>query len=86
MATESCAAPGAMAAKAETFAIVERLRATGLALDFISPELYAAARTYGFNGADAKYQLTSDEYYLLILNADDGGQFYFRENAPGGNY
>ena len=23
---------------------------------------------------------------FLILNADDGGQFYFRENAPGGNY
>ena len=40
----------------------------------------------GHDGADPKYQLTADEYYLLILNADDGGQFYFRENAPGGNY
>jgi hypothetical protein len=38
------------------------------------------------DGADPKYQLTADEYYLLILNADDGGQFYFRENAPGGMY
>jgi hypothetical protein len=40
----------------------------------------------GHDGADPKYQLTPDEYYLLILNADDGGQFYFRENAPGGSY
>ena len=40
----------------------------------------------GHDGADPKYQLTADEYYLLILNADDGGQFYFRENAPGGKY
>jgi len=47
----------------------------------------AEVGTYnGFNGADAKYQLSADEYYLLILNADDGGQFYFRENAPGGSY
>ena len=47
----------------------------------------AEVGTYnGFNGADPKYQLSSDEYYLLILNADDGGQFYFRENAPGGPY
>jgi hypothetical protein len=37
----------------------------------------------GHVGTDAKYQLTPDEYYLLILNADDGGQYYFRENAPG---
>ncbi len=29
-------------------------------------------------------ELTSDEYYLLILMADQGGQFYSRENAPGG--
>ncbi len=28
--------------------------------------------------------LTEDEYYLLILMADAGGQFYSRENAPGG--
>jgi hypothetical protein len=37
----------------------------------------------GHNGADAKYQLTQQEYYLLILNADMGGQFFFRENKPG---
>jgi hypothetical protein len=30
--------------------------------------------------------LTEDEYYLLILNADMGGQFYSRENAPSGTY
>jgi hypothetical protein len=45
----------------------------------------AEVGTYnGHDGADPKYVLTPDEYYLLILNADDGGQFYFRENAPGG--
>ena len=38
----------------------------------------------GHNGADAKYQLSADEYYMLILMADNGGQFYSRENAPGG--
>ncbi len=27
-------------------------------------------------------ELTPDEYYLLILNLDMGGQFYFRENLP----
>jgi hypothetical protein len=36
----------------------------------------------GHNGADAKYALSPDEYYLLILNADSGGQYYFRENKP----
>ena len=38
------------------------------------------ANINGHNGADPKYVLTPDEYYLLILNADSGGQFYFREN------
>jgi hypothetical protein len=28
-------------------------------------------------------ELTADEYYLLVLMADNGGQFYSRENAPG---
>jgi len=28
-------------------------------------------------------ELTPDEYYLLILNIDMGGQFYFRENKGG---
>jgi hypothetical protein len=27
-------------------------------------------------------ELTADEYYLLILNIDMGGQFFFRENLP----
>ena len=31
-------------------------------------------------------ELTPNEYYLLVLMADNGGQFYSRENAPGGNY
>jgi hypothetical protein len=34
----------------------------------------------GVNGADPSFQLTPDEYYQMILNADDGGQFYYREN------
>ena len=29
---------------------------------------------------------TADEYYRLVLMADNGGQFYSRENAPGINY
>jgi hypothetical protein len=29
-------------------------------------------------------ELTADEYRRLILNIDMGGQFYFRENRPGG--
>ena len=31
-------------------------------------------------------ELTADEYYLLVLMADLGGQFYSRENAPGADY
>jgi hypothetical protein len=31
-------------------------------------------------------ELTEDEYYLLILMTDAGGQFYSRENAPGSEY
>lgn len=27
-------------------------------------------------------ELTADEYYLMVLMADNGGQFYSRENAP----
>ncbi|MFI5289747.1 MAG: hypothetical protein ACHQ17_08860, partial [Polyangia bacterium] len=38
----------------------------------------------GFDGADPKYQLTPDEYYLLDLMADNGGQYFSRENKPGG--
>jgi hypothetical protein len=38
----------------------------------------------GHVGTDPKYTLTADEYYLLILMADMGGQFYSRENIPGG--
>jgi hypothetical protein len=39
----------------------------------------------GHSGDDPAYQLTADEYYLLSLMADNGGQFYSRENAPGSN-
>lgn len=39
----------------------------------------------GHDGGDPKYALTADEYYMLILMADNGGQFYSRENAPGAN-
>jgi hypothetical protein len=45
----------------------------------------AEVGTYnGHNGADPTYQLTPDEYFLLSLMADNGGQYYSRENAPGG--
>jgi Hydrazine synthase alpha subunit middle domain len=37
----------------------------------------------GHDGADPKYQLTADQYFLLELSADNGGQYYSRENAPG---
>lgn len=33
--------------------------------------------------AKGRPDLSADEYYLLILMADMGGQFYSRENAPG---
>jgi hypothetical protein len=36
----------------------------------------------GHSGADPKYVLTPDEYFVLMLNIDDGGQYYFRENKP----
>ncbi len=45
----------------------------------------AEVGTYnGHVGTDAKYQLTDDEQFLMGLMADNGGQFYSRENAPGG--
>ncbi len=68
-ATGAAYRPGSLAAKAETFSIVERLRSTGLALDFISPELYAAARMYGFNGADAARAAHLAEAGYPILSA-----------------
>jgi hypothetical protein len=40
--------------------------------------------TGSHDGNDPKYELTPDEYYRLILMADSGGQFYTRENKPGG--
>jgi hypothetical protein len=43
----------------------------------------AEVGTYnGVNGADPQFQLTPDEYFLLELSADNGGQYYSRENAP----
>ena len=45
--------PGAVGTKAEAFALAEGHRVIDLALDFVPPELYAAARTYGFGIADA---------------------------------
>jgi hypothetical protein len=37
------------------------------------------------HAADVGQELTPDEYYLLVTMADNGGQFYSRENAPGAN-
>jgi hypothetical protein len=33
-----------------------------------------------FKAAHASVNLTADQFYLLILNIDMGGQFFFREN------
>lgn len=53
---------------------------------FATPVHPMEVGTYnGHNGGDPKYALTADEYYMLILMADNGGQFYSRENAPGAN-
>ncbi|HUH00480.1 MAG TPA: hypothetical protein VML75_00715, partial [Kofleriaceae bacterium] len=38
------------------------------------------------HGTEQGFTLTPDEYALLIRMADFGGQFYSRENAPGGAY
>jgi len=39
--------------------------------------------TFPAHAAAVGQELTADEYYLLVLMADLGGQFYSRENAPG---
>jgi hypothetical protein len=36
----------------------------------------------GIDGAAPQHQLTPDEYYLLMLTIDNGGQYYYRENKP----
>jgi hypothetical protein len=47
----------------------------------------AEVGTYnGHNGADAQFQLSADEIYLLELMADNGGQFFSRENAGSTTY
>jgi hypothetical protein len=38
---------------------------------------------YPPHAASVGAELTADEYYLLVLMADNGGQYYARENAPG---
>jgi hypothetical protein len=51
---------------------------------FPNPVHPSEVGTYnGVNGADPSFQLTPDEYYQIILNADGGGQFYYRENMQG---
>jgi uncharacterized protein YjbI with pentapeptide repeats len=35
-----------------------------------------------FKAAHTGVNMTADQFYLLILNIDMGGQFYFRENLP----
>jgi hypothetical protein len=48
------------------------------------PQHPADVGTYnGVDGTRPEFQLTPDEYYLLILMADNGGQYYARENAGG---
>ncbi len=46
-------------------------------LKYVPPQ---GTSTADFAADHASVQLTADEYYLLILNIDMGGQFFFREN------
>jgi hypothetical protein len=47
-----------------------------------------ATRAFGAYDAGDVHQnrLTAEEYHMLILMADMGGQYYSRENAPAGAY
>jgi hypothetical protein len=49
-----------------------------------APHPAEVGTTAGHLGTDPKYTLTADEYYLMVLMADMGGQFFSRENIPGG--
>ena len=51
---------------------------------FPSADTTAAQQTMmnTFKTAHASVNMSADEFYLLILNIDMGGQFYFRENLP----
>jgi len=59
----------------------------GLASEPTKAEFTAdmGTRAFPVTGDIHENMLTPQEYYLLILMADNGGQFYSRENAPGGN-
>lgn len=48
------------------------------------PTVDMASRAFagGAHARDLGVELTPDEYYLLVMMADNGGQFYARENAP----
>jgi hypothetical protein len=53
---------------------------------FPTPDMNVRAFAGANHGAEQGFTLTPDEYALLIRMADFGGQFYSRENAPGGVY
>ncbi|MBK9032927.1 MAG: hypothetical protein IPL61_16915 [Myxococcales bacterium] len=49
---------------------------------FPTPDLNVRAFATAAHARDVGAELTADEYYLLTVMADNGGQFYSRENAP----
>jgi hypothetical protein len=51
------------------------------------PEVDETVRAFGNtpHGDVHGFTLTPDEYYLFILMADMGAQYFSRENKPGGN-
>jgi hypothetical protein len=50
------------------------------------PTVDMNVRAFDVTGDQHEGMLTAGEYRLLIEMADNGGQFYSRENAPGVNY
>jgi hypothetical protein len=50
------------------------------------PSVDMNVRAFDVTGDMHEGLLTAGEYRLLIEMADNGGQFYSRENAPGQNY
>jgi hypothetical protein len=45
--------PGSVGMQMEAYAIEEKLRVSGLALDYVTPELHGAAQMYGFGPSEA---------------------------------
>jgi hypothetical protein len=65
--------PGSVGARAEQFAMAERLRVSGLSLDFVSPEMVEAASVYGFGATDAVRAVHLAEGGYPVLSALTAG-------------